>query len=458
MNTQKRTSGIESFTYGLYFMGQNIFYFLLLTYLLTYFTDIGIPVAAVTVITLVVKVADAIIDAIFGGVVDKVKWKSGGKFLPWLRISLLAIPITTILLFAIPSGIPVGVKIAMASIMYMLWNTSYTICDVPIFGLVTTMTDSQNERTSLISLGRIFAMIATLAVYVVIPLVREAIGGWLPCAIILSVAALIFMAPICFTAKERIRPDKDAEDITVKQMVSFVKKNRYLLLFYAAFTISGSLNVAQMLHMYVARFNLGDEGLMAPLALLTAIPAIAAGALMPVITKKIDKYYIFFWATVATVILSVIAYFVGYDNIILLYTFSAIKGIPVGFMTVSMFMFTPDCAEYGHYKTGISAPGISFALQTFASKINSAISTAAAAACLGIIGFVVGEGAMQHAGFSEQLWAVYLLIPAVGALLSIPFLYKYKLRDKYVQIMTEANVGNISREEAEELLADSKIK
>ena len=68
---------------------------------------------------------------------DKVNFKKG-KFLPWLQISVIAIPVATILLFTIPTGIPMMAKIIWATLAYMLWDTAYTLCDVPIFSLFVT--------------------------------------------------------------------------------------------------------------------------------------------------------------------------------------------------------------------------------------------------------------------------------------------------------------------------------
>lgn len=189
--TNKRnflTSGGERFSYGLYFFGQNIFFIFLYLYLSVYLTDVGIPALTVSAIALAVKVWDAVNDPLFGGIVDAVKLKKG-KFLPWLRISLIAIPIATILFFAIPSGVPLIVKIIWSVAAYVLWDTAYTICDVPIFGLVTVMTDNQNERTTLMAIGRVTAMIATVIVYMGVPSVRAAIGGWLPTTIVLASSA-----------------------------------------------------------------------------------------------------------------------------------------------------------------------------------------------------------------------------------------------------------------------------
>jgi GPH family glycoside/pentoside/hexuronide:cation symporter len=117
------------------------------------------------------------------------------------------------------------------------------------------------------------------------------------------------------------------------------------------------------------------------------------------------------------------------------------------------FMFTPDFAEYGHFKTGVSAPGIAFSLQTFSVKMMTAISTALGTALLGVIGFVAGEGAAQAAGFESKLWFIYMVVPAIGAVASLFVLRMYKLRDKDVQIMARCNAGEISREEADAALS-----
>lgn len=198
-------TGIEKSSYGLYFLGQNIFYMLIYMYMNTYFTDAGISAMAVAGIALVVKVWDAVNDPIFGGLIDRIRFKKG-KFLLWLRISLVGIPVATILLFAIPTGAAAWVKVLWASIAYMLWDTAYTICDVPIFGLVTTITSVQHERTTLNAIGRVCAMVAAMGVMVIIPSFRAMLGGWTSTVIMLSIVGAITMLPICFTAKERVAP------------------------------------------------------------------------------------------------------------------------------------------------------------------------------------------------------------------------------------------------------------
>lgn len=450
MRAKKKVTSLESASYGLYFLGQNIFYMMVFMFMNTYFTDVGISAVAVAGIALLVKVWDAINDPIFGGLIDKIKFKKG-KFVPWLRISLIGIPLSTILMFAIPTNIPMWGKIAWACVAYILWDTSYTICDVPIFGLVTTITDDQQERTSLNAIGRVCAMIATMTIMVVIPSFRTMIGGWTATVILLAIIGAITMIPICFTAKERVVVTKSENEpnVGLKDMLQYIKGNKFLLVFYAAFLISGSLNVGSSWGMYIARYCLKDESIMSITSVIGIVPSILMGMLIPVICKKVDKFKLYYISAVVGVLLSIVRMFVGYENITTYLIMPIVAALPGGFTATLMYMFTPDCAEYGHYKSGISAPGITFATQTFFAKLQSALLTAIAALVLGMMGFVAGEGAVQATGFEQKLWFVSCILPLVGSIVSLLVLRMYKLNDHDVQLMAKCNAGEITREEAE---------
>jgi Na+/melibiose symporter-like transporter len=126
-------------------------------------------------------------------------------------------------------------------------------------------------------------------------------------------------------------------------------------------------------------------------------------------------------------------------------------------------MFTPDCAEYGQYKSGVSATGITFAIQTFSVKITAAVSSSLALFLLGLFNWI----SVQASDFAELqalnvqqppeaitgLWIVYALIPTIGLAIAGVFYLFYKLNDKDVQIMAKCNSGEITREEAEAQLS-----
>ena len=89
-NPEWVTSKQERMNYYLYFCGQNVIYALVSTYLVTFLLFQGVDPAKSAAVMLAVKIWDAVNDAIFGCIFDKVHFKNGQKFIPWLRISLLA--------------------------------------------------------------------------------------------------------------------------------------------------------------------------------------------------------------------------------------------------------------------------------------------------------------------------------------------------------------------------------
>ena len=168
------TTKKERFSYWTYFIGQNVYYNITAAFISTYLAMQGIPLAKVATVLLIVKIWDAINDPIFGFIFDKVKFKNGQKSLPWLRIAVALIPVVTIVLFSIPSGLSEAGKLWWFGISYVLWDTVYTLTDVPAYSMLTTMTDNLAERNTLLSVNRVYSGAGVLVYGVVLPQIGRA--------------------------------------------------------------------------------------------------------------------------------------------------------------------------------------------------------------------------------------------------------------------------------------------
>lgn len=72
---------------------------------------------------------------------------------------------------------PTG-KLIWFIVTYVLWDSAYTVSDVPIYNLVTMMTTNLNERNSILSLARLFALIGAFITGMLTPiLVSERWGS-----------------------------------------------------------------------------------------------------------------------------------------------------------------------------------------------------------------------------------------------------------------------------------------
>ena len=460
------TTFSERLSYWTYFVGQNVYYNITAAFISTYLVMQGIDLAKGALVLLIVKIWDAVNDPIFGYIFDKVQFKSGQKSLPWLRIAVALIPVVTIILFSIPSGMSELGKLIWFGVAYVLWDTVYTLTDVPAYAMLNTMTDNLEERNLLLSVNRVFSGGGVVIYGVVLPLlISESVGMSASMAIaIMSIFSAITMVPLCLKCKERnYKPGHEDENFTPRQMLRYLGKNKYLLTYYGGYMATDALKTSAAVLLFVSFYLFGDSLFSIVLNFLNMVPGVFAAMLMPTILKKLDKFKTLFWCNIVNIILGLLIYFVGYEQKVLFLVLTCIRTVPMSIVGILAFMFTPDCAEYGEYKTGINAKGITFAIQTFSVKITGAVSSALALFLLGLFNWISVEaesfeelaamGIQQSATALHGLWIVYALVPVIGMIISTFFYLGYKLNDKDVQIMAKCNSGEITREEAEKLLS-----
>lgn len=468
-NDNWHTSPSERFSYYSFFFGQNAVYNLVSTLLTTYLLLLGLNAEKSAAVILAVKLWDAFNDVLFGVIFDKVKFKSGRKYLPWLKISAIAVPIATVLMFIIPDAGSETLKLAWLAIAYIIWDTAYTLCDVPIYGIITVITENLDERTSMLSYKSIYGGAgAGFCTLIGTVLISEHVGSdFSVIAIIIGVTAAITMLPVAFKAKERA-PVVQTEEFTVRKMIKYLVTNKYLLIYYLGFFFYSSLNVSANMTLFVSFYLFHDSLFSLIITVIGLVPSLVCALFVPSLIRRFDKMKIYLVCVVLAVVTGLVTFFVGYENIIVYTILATIKAMPIAVIGVMMFMFTPDCAEYGKYMTGTDAKGITFALQTFAAKLTGAIAGSLGLLLMGIFGWKEVEAenfeVLQQMNVLQSdtalfgLWFTYALVPVIGVIIAgIVWLF-YRLTDKQVQIMADYNMGRISREDADAGLAALKFK
>ena len=455
------TEPTERVSYYSYFAGQNMIYTLFNVCLTTYLLFLGIDPIKSAAVMLAVKVWDAVNDTLFGVIFDSIRFKSGKKYLPWIRVSTVLIPIATVLTFVIPKGSSETVKLVWFAVAYMLWDTAYTLCDVPIFGVLTAMSQSVDERNSIQSLKSIatYAGVGVTSTLATV-LVSEKVGmNYGMISIIICVLAFAFMLPASFKLKERYNGESE-ESFTIRRMFSYLFKNKYLLIYYLGLFFYSSLSIGNAFTLYVSYYLFNSALFSVVVGAVGTVPQLIIALLLPKIIRRFDKMKVNRVCLLLYVILSVLTWAVGYGNVALYIVMFTIRSIPLAVVALEMFIFTPDCAEYGYFKTGTEAKGITFAVQTFMAKLTGSISGSLGMFLLGLksVGWQVVEvgsfqeleqsGVTQTPHALNMLWLIFMLIPAIGGLLSYIVWLFYDLKDKDVQVMIECNTGKITREEA----------
>ncbi|MDE6124880.1 MAG: MFS transporter, partial [Eubacterium sp.] len=166
--------------------GQNMIYNIVATGLYYYFQNvICLPAIALGWIFAIARVWDAVNDPIMGTIVDKTRTR-WGKCRPYLLFSPIIICVITCVAFlngnyaaakAGGNSTAMILIVAWAAVSYILWGMCYTVGDIPLWGIISRMSEDEKDRATLISLARIVAAIGAGFVVISIIAVSQAVNG-----------------------------------------------------------------------------------------------------------------------------------------------------------------------------------------------------------------------------------------------------------------------------------------
>lgn len=475
-----KTTLKERISYAIGFNGAVGESLILQGYLTTYLLMTGIDVGITAVILFIIKGIDAVDDLLFGWLVDRIhpekneklrKLVGNGRYIPWLRLFFGVMPVAVILLYHIPVSAPTWLKITWFCVTYLAADLGYTLLDVPMNSLLTTMTEDSHERDHIIMTRSLFQMGILGAVYFGFTiLISEQVGMSISTtAAIFSACMLLCMLPMIFNVKEHTMMVSESEKNENKTGISFLEAvkcllaNRNLLSYYGGSILAGCFATASAANMFASYYLFGSSLFSMLLTIPSLFLMLAMNVFIPKLAMKYDKNRIRMVALAFGLATSAMVYFVGYQNIPIYLLVMGINLIPSCVAGAVGAYLIPNCIEYGKYKTSKDATGISFAFGTFAAKFPSAIASSLGLWILGAYGWQsihaesFAEIATLNITQSKQalhgLWVITAGVPIIGNILAFICYLFYNLNDKDAAIMAKANCGEITRDEAEKLLS-----
>jgi len=435
-----QTSKKERAGYYSYFLGQNILYIFITMFISVYFTsELGIPPAMVGTIILVARIWDAVNDPMLAIFIEKANLKSG-KFKPWIKSVAIAIPILTVLVFSFTDvmiGMSLALRVGIATVIYILWGMTYTISDAPAFALATVMTTDMDERNSIISFSRLFALIGIMIAMVGGPIITDAVdGNWTITALILAVIAFVFLLGVNWT-KERIESTQHSP--TLKQILSAIFQNKYLVYIVVTIVLMNGFNFGLSLTPFLAQHVFGDLSLASAISAISILPMVIAAPLLPALIRKFGKNNLMKFSLVVIIVFSLVTYFVARNSFGLFLGLYLLKMTLSSSVLIIGALYFADTIEYDYYKKGTRFEAAVFSAQTFSNKAISAISGAGGLYLISLFGFeesIASETVVQTAGAIDGIWTTFNLGPMFGAVLALFFfVWKYDLDEKKLKQM-----------------------
>lgn len=470
--------------------GQNLIYQIATTGLYFYFQNvICLPAMALGWIMTIARVWDAVNDPIMGNFVDRThtRW---GKCRPYLLFGPPVIMVITILAYFNSNYADATTTlgriaiVAWAAVSYILWGMTYTVCDIPLWGLTSVITEDEQDRAKALSLARIAAGLAGVGILVV--QISQAVGasfeanglshseaqrkGFIVTAIAATVISTILFEFAGLTTKERVAGSK--EHYTIKENFRIMWTCRP----FRQILLSGILRSPMMLLLinamtvvtyYYANGDImnviGKNGVNVPILvnmLLVAgmmfVGQFLGMGLAPKLMQKFEKKSLYNFFTLIGAI--------PYAAMFLLYLLSGgdvkplVWGVPfslfiflagtaMGAINVLQSVMIADCVDYEEYTNGIRTDGVFFSGQSFITKLSSGIAALISSIVFSYVGysganvdklndalhagadFLTYDGGTGPGKYAAAMMFIISIPPAVGmALAAIPT-WKYALSD-----------------------------
>lgn len=414
--------------------GQNMVNTLVGTFLLTYMysSAVGLTakgVAALGVFITVSKIWDAVNDPIMGVVVDKTHTRFG-KLRPYILITALPIAVLTTLMFSIPQSFGETMKLVYFGVIYLIWETFYTLCDVPYWGLASRLSNDPDERTKAIGVTRAAQMLTlglvTLFGYQLAKIfspkgAAEATGGgWTLAALCISAVGMgLFLLAFFFTKEKNDHLD---EQVTLRDIFRTTVSCRPLLIVLAGSFLAFGKNMVQVAGSVFAIIVMEDENLYMYLGAMIIIGMLAASLLTPMLTRKFGNKKVMIGSNLLSAAVFTGMYFVGYESLIGLMIMVLLSGLLGGVFMVTQTAMIADAVDEIRQRTGQNREGVCFSGLTFSSKIMIAAATGVFSLIIVAVGYESGVPITTH--MKDTVFMSISLIPAVSSLVScIPFLF-----------------------------------
>jgi len=438
------------YTFGLGTVGRDMLYSLVSMYLIFYLTDIlRLPDSMLwwlTAILLAARIFDAVNDPIMGVFVDNTDSRFG-KFKPWIAAGALFTGIFTVMMYT-DLGLDGTPYLIMFTVVYLLWDVSFTANDIAYWSMLPSLSMDQKEREKIGAFARICADIGLFAVVVGIVPVTNALGSALGSmkkayfvfAVMISLLMIGGQCITLFGVKEFRDVFKKEEQTTLGGMVRAIFKNDQLLftvIAMALFMIGYSTTTS--FGLYYFKYAYGDENMYPVFALVLGVSQIIALAVFPLFRKKFERKALYAGAT-ALVVTGYVIFFISPMDMLFIGTAGVLVFLGEAFIQILMLMFLSDTIEYGQWKLGRRNDSVTLSLQPFINKIGNAIASGIVGATVIISGISQATSAADVTGEGLViLKAAMFILPLVCILAGyVVYRLKYKIDGKmYSQILED---------------------
>lgn len=376
----------------------------------------------------------------------------------------------------------------------------FTVCDIPLWGITSLMTEDEDDRSKLLGLARIVAGIGGVGVLVV--QIAQVVGGifegkgysqakasqygFILTVVIMTVIATVLFEFAGIGTKERVEQAEKKYTFTENFKIMFQNKP------FRQILISGILRSPIQLLMLIAMtlityyyangdfmnvLKTDDTGAMVGIdwSILVRLAVIAAAVFLgqfiamgitPSLIRKHEKKSIYNFYSVAGAVPFALLYVffkIAHGDVKTSMVWVVLTGLcfffagaAMGGINVLQSVMIADCVDYEEYHNGVRTDGVFFSGQSFITKLSGGIASILSAVVYHFVGysdanilklnealksgadFLSYDGGSGAGKYAATMFFLISIPPAIGMVLSALPTIKYAMSDKeHSRILSE---------------------
>ena len=371
-------------------MTYNLFVLFLMTFIIYTKSLTDAQYAAISIIFVVCRVFDALIDPFIGGMVDATRSRFG-KFKPWIFAGMIGAAVDIVLLFTLP--IYGWAFVGFVAVGYVMFSVFYSLNDIAYWGMLPALSSQPAERTRLVSLSSICAGAGAAPIVALVPILtagEHTIGGnalraYMVIAVATALCLLGFQSITLVGVKEPRAPatEEPGEKPGFKQTVQTVLRNDQLLWASVVLLIQGVISGIFTAGISMAYIYLvyGYNGMLATLSMAGGISSIFVTLLLPRILARISRRRFMFLASASLAVGAAVFLFSGIlprdpwwlgFGVFSFANFFTTGGAVAIYQTLVIDI--ANTVEYNEWKTGRRSEGLIFAMRPLMVQLASAFT------------------------------------------------------------------------------------
>ena len=418
--------------YGIGDLGNAVVNSAIQFFLMKFYTDAALVLPALAGNALLVgKIWDAVNDPLFGWITDRTKSRFGKRRV-FMIFGALPLAIAIALLWFVPAVDRVWTFVWIAA-TFLLFDTVWTLTNVPYYALTSELTDDYDERSSLTA----YRMAMAVPAYLVGAALTPAIVGLfalqrtgyafigIAYGILAGLALLISAAGVRERTKLALaRP----EPSPFKSLLVALKNRPFVRLCVVYFVINISFAFIKILMAYYLEYQLLMK---AETSLVMGLMLICVTISLPFwqwVSRRIDKGPAYALGMLVGGAAIILTFFLPHQSTGLIYAVAVLAGFGFSAQWIFPWAMVADVADYDRAETGQQRSGMYYGVWGLATKISEALALAAVGWILTGFGYVPNVEQAPQALLGIRLF--FGLIPAGIIFLSLPLLLKYPLTRK----------------------------